>query len=537
MDQAEILVLKVVQQGSFAKDDQRLKTLDVFRDDSGILRLKSRIANRKDTVFFRMPIVLPSRHVVTKRLVFDSHRRSCHVGAQGLGSLLREKYWILGGRSYIKSIISKCVVCRRQIVKGVQVQSPPLPADRVNDASAFQITGVDFAGPLHLRTGEKVWICIFTCAIYRAVHLEIASSLSTELEWREVERFAKNIAWRFNPPTAAWWGGFWERLIGILKGLLRKVLGRAALNYEDLLTVVCDFLTSDIYILDSRPLTYISEDESELVPLTHVMFTRDLSEDTLPECDFVARSSLCRRVKRMQKIRDNLRLRFRNEYFGQLRNIARVKSPRQIKIGEVVLVGNDNTKRMDWPLGRTTKVLPGKDGAVCLVRVSTTNGVMLRPVQRVYALEETGVPADIRNSEAQTAPSEATRTIQKSSAIGSVKSRALDSKTSDFSDEEASDVSFPVNGSDQSRVPAVPKITRQIVKGVQVQSPPLPADRVNDASAFQITGVDSLYLASLDREKVGLFFHVCHFMELSTLEIARSLFLMLYHKFKKFCQN
>lgn len=54
-----------------------------------------------------------------------------------------------------------------------------LPEDRVEDAEVFQVSGVDFAGPIYLRGGQKAWICLFTCAVYRSVYLELVSSLST----------------------------------------------------------------------------------------------------------------------------------------------------------------------------------------------------------------------------------------------------------------------------------------------------------------------------------------------------------------------
>lgn len=73
---------------------------------------------------------------------------------------------------------------------------PPLPVNGVRDATIFEITGVDFAGPLFLRGGEKAWIVIFTCAVYRAVHFELSSSLSTD---EFVECFHRFIARRGRP--------------------------------------------------------------------------------------------------------------------------------------------------------------------------------------------------------------------------------------------------------------------------------------------------------------------------------------------------
>ncbi|GFX28072.1 integrase catalytic domain-containing protein [Trichonephila clavipes] len=58
----------------------------------------------------------------------------------------------------------------RENAERVLIRSEPvsLPADRVKDANAFDITGIDLAGPLFTRDGGKVWMVLYTCAIYRA---------------------------------------------------------------------------------------------------------------------------------------------------------------------------------------------------------------------------------------------------------------------------------------------------------------------------------------------------------------------------------
>jgi len=54
---------------------------------------------------------------------------------------------------------------------------------------------------------------------------------------------------------------------------------------------------------------------------------------------------------------------------------------------EVVLLGVENSKRIDWPLAVIEELIPGRDGEVRLVRLRTASGVLLRPIQRVYPLE------------------------------------------------------------------------------------------------------------------------------------------------------
>jgi len=74
-------------------------------------------------------------------------------------------------------------MCKMPSFAGRRMDSAvaPLPEDRVKDASVFEICGIDLAGPLFLRGEEKAWICIFTCAVFRAVHLELIMSVCWSL--------------------------------------------------------------------------------------------------------------------------------------------------------------------------------------------------------------------------------------------------------------------------------------------------------------------------------------------------------------------
>ena len=58
-----------------------------------------------------------------------------------------------------------------------------LPSSRVTEATPFSRTGLDYLGPLFRKTidgAKKVWVCLFTCLVIRAVHLALVQDMSTE---------------------------------------------------------------------------------------------------------------------------------------------------------------------------------------------------------------------------------------------------------------------------------------------------------------------------------------------------------------------
>ena len=66
--------------------------------------------------------------------------------------------------------------------------------------------------------------------------------------------------WKFIPKRVPWFRGFWERLIGLTKTSLKKVLGRAHVTLATLETMVVEIEA----VLNDRPLTYLSDDLQDL---------------------------------------------------------------------------------------------------------------------------------------------------------------------------------------------------------------------------------------------------------------------------------
>ena len=108
---------------------------------------------------------------------------------------MREEFWVPQGRQSVKTVTSKCYVCKRLEGPSCDYPSPPpLPPFRVENGTPFLTTGVDYTGALNITdpvTGDarKVYIVLFTCANTRAVHLELAVDLTAETFLNVFRRF------------------------------------------------------------------------------------------------------------------------------------------------------------------------------------------------------------------------------------------------------------------------------------------------------------------------------------------------------------
>ena len=179
------------------KDFESLrKQFNLFIDEKGLWRCGGRLANAESPYPTKHPVLLPRSHPLTSLRVCDAHNRVQHNVVKETLTEVRRRFWIVKGRSLTKTIIYRCVTCRR--FEGAPYAAPPppsLPVFRVKEDPAFTYTGVDFAGPIFIRVegatkSNKEWICLFSCLVTRAIHLDIVSDLSTETFIRCLKIFA-----------------------------------------------------------------------------------------------------------------------------------------------------------------------------------------------------------------------------------------------------------------------------------------------------------------------------------------------------------
>ncbi|GFW47255.1 integrase catalytic domain-containing protein [Trichonephila clavipes] len=159
-----------------------------------------------------------------------------------------------------------------------------LPKERLITDYPFNCSGVDFSGPFFIknkgqRKGNlfKVYICIFVCFVFKAVHIELVSDLTSQAFRAALKRFmarrgkcaklfsdngknfvgasneikklleivrkpdeklanylaAEGIEWKFIPARSPNFGGLWKAAIKSCKYHLKRVVNGINLTYEE----------------------------------------------------------------------------------------------------------------------------------------------------------------------------------------------------------------------------------------------------------------------------------------------------------------
>ena len=237
-----------------------------------------------------------------------------------------------------------------------------------------------------------------------------AEFLKNIAESREVQEHLNDIkcSWQFIPARAPWFGAIWERLIGLVKSCLKKVLGHALVTYEELSCILVELEA----IINDRPLGYDPGDLNQLETLTpnHLLYGRKLrtfpkevtSWEELSSDPTVGREDVTKRFQYISHLCDHLWNRWKREYLSALRethnnNVRNIVWP---TLGELVLI-HDEGPRAKWKLGKILRLYPGEDGIVRVVQLKTSMGIINRPVVKLYPLE-LGSTAEPDNSQEQT---------------------------------------------------------------------------------------------------------------------------------------
>ena len=443
LEWAEKRLIKKIQSDEFLAEIKQLRTMDKkinkspirrlnpFVDEDGVLRVQGRLKNAEIPYDMKFPIILGKRHRITELLILSEHNNQCHQGIDTVINELKQRFAIPSIRQTVKRVIRQCQVCKLNKCKPIHPQMGWLPSFRVNPTSfPFQYTGIDFFGPLEVTVGrahQKRWGVIFTCLITRAIHLEIAHSLSTDEAMMALSRFIDTrgrpscivsdngtnfvgaarelresltevdfeiirnsqkfqaIEWRFNPPRAPHMGGAWERLIKSVKTCLSALLKEKFPKDITLLTL----FKSVENIVNSRPLTTVSDNEEDVKAITPNDILRGWTHagPPLPAVPEDSDDHARQMWKRGQLLAETFWKRWSKEFLPQL--LLRQKwndAQDGIVEGDLVFLVDENQPRNHWERGYVSKVYPGKDGIVRVVEVTTNYSTYKRSVHQICPL-------------------------------------------------------------------------------------------------------------------------------------------------------
>nr|XP_039257584.1 uncharacterized protein LOC120334188 [Styela clava] len=284
----------------------------------GFIRVGGRLRNAPVDFDVKHPIILPHKHHVTEMIIREHHVSTHHSGMGSTWTSLRQRFWIVKGGAMVKSVIRKCMFCRRRSSPVSKQIMADLPKERVTPGERpFTYVGVDYFGHFLVKQGR--------------------STVKRNRSWNsgKVGQFLRqeNIKFQFNPPTASNFG---------VRKILVALLHDQLVSDEALATIFCEVESQ----LNSRPITPISFDPKDDEPLTpnHLLLLNPPSN--LPPGLFDKKDCYTRRRwRQIQYLADQFWIRWTKEYLPTLQTRQKWTSKeRNMEVGDIVLLV-DNTIR------------------------------------------------------------------------------------------------------------------------------------------------------------------------------------------------
>lgn len=427
--------IDALKNGKAVSSSSKIKSLCVFLDNNGLLRVGGRLKNSELDYDMKHQLLLPSC-AITNLIIEEAHKFGMHSGPRLTESILRKKYWLINSQSCIRKQINNCVKCARYNPKIQQQVMADLPQSRVQMAEkAFIRCAVDFAGPIKIKASKlrnakiiKGYISIFVCMTTKALYIELVSDLTAESFIAALRRFVarrgrvtdiysdngtnfvrtnkilkelsekeeaefelalsnesvnSEIQWHFAPPGSPTFNGLAEAAVKTTKHHLMRTIGETVMTFEELSTLLYQIEA----VVNMRPICPISSDPNELSALTPAHFL-NLMPTAIPEENLEeTKINWLSRWQLIQRLHQNFWSRWKNEYLNQLQKRGKwnVKKP-NVEIGELVLIKDENLPSSKWAMGRVVETHPGDDGCTRVVSVKTANSVLKRGINKLAPL-------------------------------------------------------------------------------------------------------------------------------------------------------
>lgn len=443
------LLVKLAQKEK-PPSSKEFKDRDLFMDPKlEVYRCGGRLKNSALPYNTVHPFWLPKKHPTTRALILHVHVESKHSGPSTTLAKLRDEFWVSSGKRMVKKFLNYCFTCKRY--KSLPFQLPEmaqLPEERVMKSSPFTYCGVDNFGWLNVREAQevkKVWVTLFSCMSTRAIHLELVESLSAEAFLEAMRQFisrrgkpkkmwsdnagnfrltekileeawskivqseevmnycsTEGIAWKFIPERAPFFGGFYERMVGVVKAAMKVSLGKKLFTVSSLRTLLCEVEA----IVNSRPIVATSDDPPIILrPIDFLlpgkrqvgvpMLNGDNSDEEYRDLrNLTSKDNLLEFWRLQQKTLDKFWKNWSELYIKNLRekhqkmHTQHFITRRAPEIGEVVIIDDENMGRAGWKLGVIEEFSPSADHLIRSALVRTSKEKKLRrPINLLYPLE------------------------------------------------------------------------------------------------------------------------------------------------------
>ena len=136
LSRANLMLLQAFQHTQFPTEISNLtskscrlplvRQLRLFLDYYQLIRCGGGIHNAPLSELTRFPYLLPAKHHYTNLVILQAHISQHHSGVNATLMVIRQQYWIPSGKQRVRSLLRKCVICRK--VAGRPYSTPdPLP--------------------------------------------------------------------------------------------------------------------------------------------------------------------------------------------------------------------------------------------------------------------------------------------------------------------------------------------------------------------------------------------------------------------------
>ncbi|XP_077397336.1 BCAS3 microtubule associated cell migration factor isoform X1 [Festucalex cinctus] len=429
--------LTIAAQDGVTFQDTTLNRLVVFKDDSnGLLLCGGRVQSWTEEGA-AVPLI-PFQSWLATLLAREAHEAN-HEGVAATLLHTRRKAWVIQGRRVVKKVVNECVTCKKQRARLCQQVMSALPLECTNRANPFEYTTLDLFGPFEVRdavkkrTRKKVWGVVYCCMASRAVHADLVDDQSSESFLQAYSRFTslrghpkklwsdrgtnflgarpalkelhRHLAclqkasvedaaarngtewqWDFHPADSPHRNGAAEAAVKLIKRALNSLGGTTGFyTWGEFQTL----LYSAANLTNERPIDARAQEQEDVVEYltpNSLILGRTGHGGDLHGIDLETRS--WRRLRAVQAGIDKFWAKW-SELAGPNLFIRHKwhRAERNVKVGDVVWIADQNALRGQFRLGRVIATYPDKKNVVRDADIKTCVGLPAPVVAKAWRKE------------------------------------------------------------------------------------------------------------------------------------------------------